>query len=89
MLQNVNDPALLVDCVVRTAALGEKRYAETRNEQYNIFISLPPRNLLRTATEQILSVTVTVSEPESPSESRTVTVTGISGDISKSESRSR
>ena len=36
ILQKVNDPALLVDWVVRTAEYWEKRYAEKRNEKYDI-----------------------------------------------------
>jgi len=36
MLQKVKDPALLVDWVVRTAEYWEKRYAEKRNEKYDI-----------------------------------------------------
>lgn len=36
LLQKVNDPALLVDWVVRTAEYWEKRYAEKRNEKYDI-----------------------------------------------------
>ena len=36
ILQKVRDPALLVDWVVRTAEYWEKRYAEKRNEKYDI-----------------------------------------------------
>ena len=36
VLQKVKDPALLVDWVVRTAEYWEKRYAEKRNEKYDI-----------------------------------------------------
>jgi hypothetical protein len=36
ILQKVNDLALLVDWVVRTAEYWEKRYAEKRNEKYDI-----------------------------------------------------
>jgi len=36
ILQKVNDPALLVDWVVRTAEHWEVRYAEKRNEKYDI-----------------------------------------------------
>jgi hypothetical protein len=36
ILQKVKDPALLVDWVVRTAEYWEKRYAEKRNEKYDI-----------------------------------------------------
>lgn len=36
ILQKVNDPALLVDWVVRTAEHWELRYAEKRNEKYDI-----------------------------------------------------
>ena len=36
LLQKVNDPALLVDWVVRTAEHWEMRYAEKRNEKYDI-----------------------------------------------------
>jgi hypothetical protein len=36
LLQKVNDPALLVDWVVRTAEHWEVRYAEKRNEKYDI-----------------------------------------------------
>jgi hypothetical protein len=36
ILTKVNDPALLVDWVVRTAEYWEKRYAEKRNEKYDI-----------------------------------------------------
>ena len=36
LLQKVNDPALLVDWVVRTAEYWERRYAEKRNEKYDI-----------------------------------------------------
>ena len=36
MLQKVKDPAVLVDWVVRTAEYWEKRYAEKRNEKYDI-----------------------------------------------------
>lgn len=36
LLQKVNDPALLVDWVVRTAEHWEMRYAEKRNEKFDI-----------------------------------------------------
>ena len=36
VLQKVKDPALLVDWFVRTAEYWEKRYAEKRNEKYDI-----------------------------------------------------
>ena len=36
MLQKVNDPALLVDWVVRTAEQWESRYAQKRDEKYDI-----------------------------------------------------
>jgi hypothetical protein len=36
ILQQAKDPALLVDWVVRTAEYWEKRYAEKRNEKYDI-----------------------------------------------------
>ena len=36
MLQKVSDPALLVDWVVRTAEHWERRYAQKRNEKYDV-----------------------------------------------------
>ena len=36
MLQKVSDPALLVDWVVRTAEHWERRYAQKRDEKYDI-----------------------------------------------------
>jgi hypothetical protein len=53
MLQKVSDPALLVDWVVRTAEHWERRYAQKRDEKYDI--SQPVfAVMLETITEQII-----------------------------------
>ena len=53
MLQKVSDPALLVDWVMRTAEHWERRYAQKRDEKYDI--SQPVlAAMLETITEQVL-----------------------------------
>ena len=55
MLQKVSDPALLVDWVVRTAEHWERRYAQKRDEKYDIsqFVLAV---MLETITEQVLPI---------------------------------
>lgn len=53
MLQKVSDPALLVDWVVRTAEHWERRYAQKRDEKYDISQTVLAV-MLETIIEQVL-----------------------------------
>ena len=53
LLQQVNDPALLVDWIVRTTEHWELRYAQKRDEKYDIS-QLAMSAMLEVVMEQVL-----------------------------------
>jgi hypothetical protein len=67
ILQKVEDPALLVDWVVRTAEYWEKRYAAKRAEKYDISQTSgrerPPWTICCSASAAASNFTATASPP--------------------------